>query len=267
MVLYLHSPFPPMPFGKSGPPAVVMTMRQVWCTWLACTHTKYAHLAWQSTSAASVKKKEKYKELKAKAKAANKKERAKKIQNKNQKHRYSALSPELWWDFQSHGGGLYCPPCFEISRNVQIIRSWLGDGWWCHHPFPSEQGHWTQFKGQAPKVPYWDCSLRRPLSPETCCGRRVLQVDKEKMSVSRITNAHAAKLKKNFGYWQNQTRQLTFAEMKKPKDVPILHTTIEASRTIHDFHGRYYFFKYYFGEYFFKNDFFCQFWTGVRSSW
>lgn len=56
-------------------------------------------------------------------------------------------------------------------------------------------------------------------------GGAFYKLAKKRMGVSRITNTHAAKLKKNFGYWQNQTRQLTFAEMKKLKDVPILHAT------------------------------------------
>lgn len=48
--------------------------------------------------------------------------------------------------------------------------------------------------------------------------------------MSRLTNAHVAKLHKHFGYWQAQSCKITLAEMKAMKDVPILHATGDHSK-------------------------------------
>ena len=81
------------------------------------------------------------------------------------------------------------------------------------------------FKGGLPKCLTGIIFYADPSHQKCIIGGMCYKTAEKKESVSRITNAHAAKLKKHFGCWQNQTRQLTFAEMKKLKDVPILHAT------------------------------------------
>ena len=85
-------------------------------------------------------------------------------------------------------------------------------------------------KGHLPKSFAGIDVLADPSHRKRVVGGKYYKLGRKKVSVSRLTNAQAGKLRKNFGYWQSQTKNLTFEDMKYLKDVPIMHATGDHSK-------------------------------------